>query len=94
MRVRITRRAALDIRLQIDWLTERSPRSAAKAVSLILDAVSLLSRHPLSGREIDIGLRETQVRFGLSGFVIRYQVRQHEVIVKRVFHGAQDRSSP
>ena len=91
MRVRLTRRANLDIRRQIDWLAERSPRSAAKAARAIFDAVGRLGHHPLSGRSIDSGGRETKMRFGRFGFIVRYEVRPGEVVVVHVFHGAQDR---
>ena len=92
MKVRLTSRANLDLRLQIDWLTDRSPRSARKAIRAIFDAISRLKSHPLSGRVIAGGERETQVRFGLFGFVVRYEVRRDEVVIVRVFHRAQDRS--
>ncbi|MBF0664526.1 MAG: type II toxin-antitoxin system RelE/ParE family toxin [Brevundimonas sp.] len=80
MRVRLTRQANLDIRRQIDWLAERSPRSAAKAARAIFDAVGRVGRHPFSGWSTDSEERETKVRFGQS--------------IVHVFHGAQDRSAP
>lgn len=92
MRVRLTRPANLDIRRQIDWLTERSPRSARKAARSIFDAIGRLQDCPLSGGVIATGEREVQVRFGQSGFVVRYEVRRTEVVIVRVFHGAQDRA--
>lgn len=92
MRVRLTRQAHLDIRSQIDWLTERSPRSAEKAARAIFDAVGRLQSHPFSGRATANGEREAQVRFGQFGFVVRYEARRNEVIVVRVLHGAQDRA--
>lgn len=92
MRVRLTSQANLDIRLQIDWLVERSPRSAEKAAHAIFEAIRRLQSHPLSGRLIASGERETQVRFGQFGFVVRYEARRNEVVVVRVFHGAQDRA--
>ncbi|WP_298747673.1 type II toxin-antitoxin system RelE/ParE family toxin [uncultured Brevundimonas sp.] len=92
MRVRLTSRANLDIRLQIDWLTERSPRSAERAARAIFDTIGRLKSYPLSGRVIASGEREAQVRFGQSGFVVRYEARRNEVVVVRIFHGAQDRA--
>ncbi|MGV9005442.1 MAG: type II toxin-antitoxin system RelE/ParE family toxin [Brevundimonas sp.] len=92
MKVRLTRRANLDLRRQIDWLTDRSQRSAHKAIRAIFDAIGRLKSHPLSGRVIAGSERETQVRFGQSGFVVRYEVRQDEVVIIRVFHGAQNRA--
>ena len=92
MKVRLTSRANLDLRLQIDWLTDRSPRSARKAIRAIFDTISRLKSHPLSGHATAGDEREAQVRFGRFGFVVRYQARRNEVIIIRVFHGAQDRS--
>ncbi|MFN3668002.1 MAG: type II toxin-antitoxin system RelE/ParE family toxin [Brevundimonas sp.] len=91
MRVRLTRQANLDIRRQIDWLTERSPRSAEEAARAIFDTIEQLRTYPLSGRQMRNGEREIPVRAGQSGFVIRYQARRSEVVVVRIFHGAQDR---
>lgn len=92
MRVRLTSRANLDLRLQIDWLADKSPRSARKAARAIFDTIGRLKSHPLSGHATVGGEREAQVRFGQFGFVVRYQARPNEVVIVRVFHGAQDRS--
>tara|TARA_R110002051_G_scaffold210266_2_gene275879 strand:- start:53 stop:331 length:279 start_codon:yes stop_codon:yes gene_type:complete len=92
LRVRLTSRAHLDLRLHIDWLSERSPRSARNAIRAIFDTIGRLKSHPLSGRVIASGVRETQVRFGQFGFVVRYEARPSEVIIIRIFHGAQNRA--
>lgn len=94
MKVRLSRQAILDMRRQIDWLAERSPRSAASAARAIFALVGRLGRHPHSGQAIGSGEREARVRFGQFGFIIRYEVRRDEVVVVHVFHGAQDRSAP
>jgi plasmid stabilization system protein ParE len=93
LRVRLTRRANLDIRHQIDWLTARSPRSAGNAARAIFDAIGRLQSHPRSGHVVASGEREAQVRFGRFGFVLRYEARRNEVVVVRVFHGAQSRDA-
>ncbi len=91
MRVRLSHAARVDLRRQIDWLSEQSPKAGRKAVDRIFAMVSLLSDFPYLGERLSGSVREKQVRFGRDGFVIRYDVRPDEVFVERIFHTRQDR---
>lgn len=94
MIVRISDQARLDIDAQIDWLAERSPRSADDALDAILGKFDLLQDYPLLGTETDYGWRETSVDFGRDGYVICYALRATDILVVRFFHTRQDRSTP
>lgn len=94
MIVRISGQARLDLDAQIDWLAERSPRSAEDALDAILQKFDLRQDYPLIGMETEYGWRETTVDYGRDGYVICYAVRATDILVVRFFHTRQDRSPP
>jgi toxin ParE1/3/4 len=90
--VRLSRAARQDIDRLVDFLAGKSDRAAARAGDAITKAVLSLSEfsergHP--GREPP--WRELIVRFGRSGYVIRYRVEGESVFIARIFHGLEDR---
>jgi plasmid stabilization system protein ParE len=89
--LRLSARAQRDLDIQIDWLAERSPRSADKALDAILLTFDLLRENPYLGMETESGWREKGVDFGRDGYVICYIVRASDIFVVRVFHTRQDR---
>lgn len=91
MILRLSEQAERDLRAQIDWLAERSPSSAVKALTKVLDAFDLLEQFPQMGRQTDRGWRENGVNFGQDGFIICYVLRPADIFVVRFFHGRQDR---
>ncbi|MBK8764953.1 MAG: type II toxin-antitoxin system RelE/ParE family toxin [Burkholderiaceae bacterium] len=56
---------------------ERYAPAASAAVEVILDAFSILERHPFVGRPVEGQLRELVISFGASGYVALYRVRLH-----------------
>jgi plasmid stabilization system protein ParE len=87
----LSARAERDLAEQIEWLAERSPRAARKAVARILHSFDLLTENPLIGAESGRGWRKKGVRFGRDGYVICYVVRGRDVFVVRFRHSRQDR---
>jgi plasmid stabilization system protein ParE len=57
------------------FLGEHQPEQGADALEVILDAVSILERHPAIGRPVDGTLRELVISFGATGYVALYRVR-------------------
>lgn len=94
MIVRISAQARRDIDAQIDWLAERSPRSADAALDTILQKFDLLQDYPRLGAETEHGWRETGVDFGRDGYVICYVLRATDILVVRFFHTRQDLTQP
>jgi plasmid stabilization system protein ParE len=84
--------ARRDIDAQIDWLVERSPASAERALDAIFSTFDLLQDFPQLGNETERGWREKTVEFGRDGYVICYVVRPTDVFVVRFFHSRQDRA--
>jgi plasmid stabilization system protein ParE len=76
-RVTLSERAFDDLERVLDFLDDTDPRSASAAVEVILDAFSILKRHPFVGRPVEGQLRELVISFGASGYVALYRVRLH-----------------
>lgn len=88
----LAEQARKDLDALIDWLAERSPRSAERALDAILRAFDLLQDFPHLGNETERGWREKIVEFGRDAYVICYVVRANDLFVVRFFHSRQDRT--
>lgn len=64
-----------DIERAFVFLATRDLYSANAAVSAIRDAISILSAHPLIGREMGGALRELVISFGNTGYLALYRFR-------------------
>ncbi len=88
MRGRWTPSALRDLEAIGDYVAMDKPSAASRLVGAIFDRTGLLSRHPQAGRPGRIaGTRELVV----SGtpYVVPYRVREGEVEILAVFHGAR-----
>ena len=56
----------------VDFLLRSKTEFAIETVDLVLDALSVLERHPLIGRPITHGLRELVISRGQSGYLALY----------------------
>ena len=69
---------ALDDLIRLtDFLLETDAAAALTTINLIEEAVMLLVRHPLIGRQVDEQLRELVISRGKSGYVALYSYEQH-----------------
>ena len=75
--VTLAERALADLERIQDFLIERGPETASAALETILDAFSILERHPYVGRPVEGPLCELVISFGAAGFVALYRVREH-----------------
>lgn len=88
MKVRWTRTALKDLEAIGDHVARDKPAAASRLVGAIFDRTGTLSRHPEAGRPGRIaGTRELVV----SGtpHVVPYRVREGDVEILAVFHGAR-----
>jgi plasmid stabilization system protein ParE len=71
-------------RVRVGQIEEAAPGAA----DLIVNAVSVLARHPLIGRSIEHGLRELVISLGKTGYIALYRFRQaqDQVVVLAVRH--------
>ena len=64
--------AADDLDRLTDFLLEADPECAVETIDLILDAMTVLERHPRMGRPLPQGLRELVISRGQSGYLAIY----------------------
>lgn len=67
---------------------DRLDDTSSGASSLITNAVDVLARHPLIGREVEEGLRELIISRGKTGYVALYDFDEVEdtVTVRAIRH--------
>ena len=72
----ISAHALADLDRIVDFLGTVQADYADEAVATILDALSLLERHPLIGRPANGALRELVIGHGRAGYVALYLYRR------------------
>lgn len=70
------RRALADLERLFEFLAAEDPQRAAEAVALVIDAITVLERHPLIGRPLPGNLRELVIAHGRAGYVALYRLRR------------------
>ena len=80
--------AEQDLEAAYDYVQQDNEDAAKQLVARIFSAVGLLARYPLAGREGRVqGTRELAI--ARTPYVIAYRIRQDEIQVLAVLHGAQ-----
>ena len=64
-----------------DFLAGHDPRAASATLELIIEAVSILARHPHIGRKVEEDLRELVISRGASGYVTLYRFDETQEVV-------------
>ena len=79
--------ALADLERISDLLSE-SGLNALETLDLIDEAVTILARHPLVGRQADSGLRELVISQGRTGYVAlyTYEAEQDAILVLAIRH--------
>ena len=82
-----------DIERLFQFLFEKSPLAAAKAISSVLEKSELLLEFLQAGFLLDdnSGRRELIVPFGASSYVVRYYIVNDVVAIVRVWHSREMR---
>ena len=65
-----------------------NPLMALETLELIEEAISILQRHPLIGRQIDSDLRELVISRGRTGYLALYsfEAQQNTVLILGIRH--------
>jgi plasmid stabilization system protein ParE len=81
-------RALGDLDRLFDFLAAENPDAAVAAAEAIVDAVTILERHPYIGRPVRGPLRELVISHGRTGYVALYRVaaRRDRVEVLAIRH--------
>jgi len=93
MRILWLPEALLDLERLYDFLVEREPAAAERAIRVIEDGADRLGEWPERGRAMDdnTGRRELVVPFGAGAYVLRYRLHQDTVVILRVWHSREER---
>jgi plasmid stabilization system protein ParE len=82
-----------DLEKQFDFLNEKNPNAASRAVRAILSAAASLAKSPQRGTPIpDSKQRKLRVFFGKYGYLLYYRAENNQVFILRVHHGRSDKS--
>lgn len=65
-----------DLERITDFLMDVDPKLSEETTELILEATSILARHPWIGRPVEQGLRELLIAQGRNGYVALYRFRK------------------
>ncbi len=82
-----------DVQRLFDFLFEKSPGAATKAIEQILEKSELLAEFPDMGYLMndDSGRRELIIPFGAGAYVLRYYLLKDCVVIVRVWHSREAR---
>lgn len=86
--------AALDVERLRTFLDQIDPDAARRALALIWTAIERLQEFPAMGMPTeDAGIRQIVIRFGASGYIVRYNVlaETKDIVITRIWHGREAR---
>jgi plasmid stabilization system protein ParE len=86
--------AVTDIERLRTVLDQKNPGAARRALALIWTAIDQLQDFPTLGMPTeDTGIRQIVIRFGASGYIVRYAVlaATADILVTRIWHGRESR---
>lgn len=80
--------AVADIERLVEFLLATEPHAAAETGNILLEAITMLCRHPLVGRIVEEGLRELVISRGRSGYVAlyRFDAETDQVFILAIRH--------
>lgn len=80
--------ALADLEKLTDFLIEVDPLAVAETVDLIEEAIGVLKRHPLIGRQVESDLRELIISRGKTGYVAiySYEADQDAILILAIRH--------
>ena len=82
-----------DIQRLYDFLIDKDPRAAERAIRAIQLGGTRLQELPRIGRRMDddTGRRELFIPFGAGAYVLRYRIHHDTVVLIRVWHNREAR---
>jgi len=94
MKLRWLPAAFQDIERLYEYLVEKDPSAAARAMATILDGAEGLEDMPEIGKPMndDTGRRERFLPFGAGAYVLRYKLYGEAIVIIRVWHSREQRT--
>ena len=90
----LSRDAIEDVERLRAFLDHANPDAARRALALIWTAIERLQDFPALGMPTeDPDIRQIVIRFGASGYIVRYAILPEtaDVLITRVWHGREAR---
>ena len=87
--------AVEDVERLRTFLDRNNPDAARRALALIWTAIDRLQEFPNLGMPTaDTDIRQIVVRFGASGYIVRYAILpgDEDILVTRIWHGREART--
>lgn len=87
--------AVEDVERLRTFLDRNNPDAARRAIALIWTAIDRLQEFPYLGMPTgDADIRQIVVRFGASGYIVRYAILpgDEDILITRIWHGRQART--
>jgi len=80
-RLAFAARAEADLDRIFQFVAAEDPTAAGAVTALIVEALQILERHPLIGRQTEEGLRELVISRGKSGYLALYEYFEADDVV-------------
>lgn len=81
-----------DVERLRSFLDQNNPSAAQRALLSIWMAVDRLQEFPGLGMPTaDVDIRQLVVRFGTSGYIVRYASLPPDILITRIWHGREER---
>jgi toxin ParE1/3/4 len=83
-----------DIERLRSFLDHKNPDAARRALALIWTTIDRLHEFPDLGMPTeDADIRQIVIRFGASGYIVRYASREDgNILITRIWHGREART--
>jgi len=84
--------AVEDVERLRSFLDQNNPGAAQRALMSIWTAIDRLQEFPDLGMSTaDADIRQLVIRFGASGYIVRYAVLTPDILITRIWHGREAR---
>jgi plasmid stabilization system protein ParE len=90
--IRLSPDAVLDVERLRAFLDQNNPDVAQRALAQIWTAIERLQEFPALGVPTkDANVRQIVIRFGASGYIVRYVAEANDIVITRIWHGREAR---
>jgi plasmid stabilization system protein ParE len=91
--IRLSPDAVLDVERLRAFLDQNYPDVAQRALARIWTAIGRLQEFPALGVPTkDANVRQIMIRFGASGYIVRYVADENDIVITRIWHGREARA--
>jgi plasmid stabilization system protein ParE len=90
--IRLSPDAVRDLERLRTFLDQNNPDVTQRALARIWTAIERLQEFPALGIPTkDATVRQIVIRFGASGYIVRYVAEVNDIVITRIWHGREAR---